>query len=334
MSLSNDDFDVAEKLMWISQRLNGIVDLPVVVLGRPANLLIILYFVQLKSLNKWASSLFLVGSIISGQLVLFALIPRIIFGLTGNDPTNNSLFLCKTRLFIGYSCSGFSISCTCLNAIDQYLLSCPQVSRHRLLTRRRAYYTLLFLALFWLIAYLPHTIFYTLIPLTNETFTCVNTNSIYGIYVTYFALIVYSVFPVIVLTLFSLLILINVRRFRHIRQQSSILQKSVRRMTIAFIIIIYLAALPTSINQLYMISTHYFNKSRLQISIEYLILTILSLLVYSSYGATYYMFILISFSFRQKNKKVLCKFFNYFHAHNRRDRVEPQPIPRPPDLIL
>jgi len=328
MSLSTIDSDVAEKLIWISQSLNGIVGLPILVLGSPANLLIIFYFLQFNSLNKWTSSLFLVGSIISGQLVLYALIPRIIFGLTGNDPTNSSIFLCKIRLFIAYSCSGFSISCTCLNAIDQYLISSPQVSRHRLLTQRRAYYILLILALFWLIAYFPHIIFYNLIPLTNQTFTCVNTNSIYGIYVSYFSLIAYSILPVIVLILFSCLILINIRRFRHIRQQVNNLQRSVMRMMIAFIILICLSTFPISISQLYMISTRYFEKSRLQISIEYFILTILSLFVYLSYGATYYMFILISFPFREKNKRILKNFFHCFHLHNRRDRVVPQQIPR------
>ena len=327
MSSTATDADSAQTLLSIAQNLNGIIGLLIIIFGVPANFFAVLFIFQVQSWKKVTSAVVLFACILSNQCILIFLIPRVYFGWTGIDPTNSSLFLCKTRLFIAYSCSGFSISCICFIGIDQYLLSCPQAYRHRILTPRRTKLVLFSFSIFWLTAYIPHTIFYTLVSSFNGTVSCVNINSNYTTYVAYFSLICYAIFPVIILLLLTLFILRNLHRFDHIRRRRSALQNSVTRVMTILIIIVLMSTLPTSINQLYMLITRFYVKSRLRLAVEYLILTILSLIVYLSYCPPLFVFIFGSNFFRERTKRIIAGMFTHLRLclrlHTRNGRIEP-----------
>ncbi|UJR24034.1 hypothetical protein I4U23_026999 [Adineta vaga] len=123
----SEDIHHTTVLLNLSQNLYGWGSLIIFIIGTFGNLLDIILFIHLESLNTLASSLFLLASFIGSQCVMLtATLLRIIFGLTGYDPLFSSLFLCKLRWMIGPASGAFSLTCVCLAAVDRYILARSQ----------------------------------------------------------------------------------------------------------------------------------------------------------------------------------------------------------------
>ncbi|CAF3388979.1 unnamed protein product, partial [Rotaria sp. Silwood2] len=143
------DADNTATLLQISQILYGWGSLIIFFIGTFGNILDIILFIRLESLNALASSLFLLASFIGSQCVMLtATLLRVIFGLTGYDPLFSSLFLCKARWMVGPASGAFSLTCVSLAAADRYIVVRSQYRTK--ITLNQARLAIILAAIFWL----------------------------------------------------------------------------------------------------------------------------------------------------------------------------------------
>jgi len=119
MNSTADSIEIIQ-LQAASQIVYGPIGLVIFVIGTFGNLINIISFARLESLNTLASSFFLFASFVGSQMVLTTgLLTRVIQGLTGVDLLFISLFICKARWMVRTTSGTFSLTCVCFAAIDR-----------------------------------------------------------------------------------------------------------------------------------------------------------------------------------------------------------------------
>jgi hypothetical protein len=289
-------------LQSIPQTLYNSVGLALFIIGTIGNLLDIISFSRLESLNTLASSLFLLASFSSSQVVLITgLLSRIIIGLTGNNSLFNSLFVCKARSMVKIASVTFTMTCVCLAAIDRYFHSCLDLRRQRWITLKQTRLTIVIIALVCLVGFSPYAVFYT-VPTESS---CSVVNPIFAYFQPCLALLFYNLGPLIVLTIICILTWQNLGQ-----QVTFYLRGNVRsydqvtRMVIAQIIVIFVTTFPAIIWQIYTIATQAISKSSLRLAQEAIINAVVILPAYCPYTIMFYVYLTISPVFRRNVKSL------------------------------
>ena len=257
-------------LLQTTQVLYGWGSLIIFLIGTLGNVLDIISFIRLESLNTLASSLFLLASFIGSEgVMLTATLLRTIFGLTGYDPLFASLFLCKFRWIVGPACGAFALTCVSLAGVDRYILARTQ--NRTKMTLNQARLAIILAAIFWLGFFSMYAVFY--VAPTSRSCQLVNPTMITVMpFVSFF---VYSVIPITVLSVLCFLIWhtlgqlpgADLRGGRRLNDQ-------VTRMIIAQIIVVIVTSFPSAVYSVYTISTRTVIKDSWRLAVENLINTV------------------------------------------------------------
>ncbi|CAF3334783.1 unnamed protein product [Rotaria sp. Silwood2] len=297
----------AVTLLQISQNLYGWASLVIFFIGTFGNVLDMILFVRLDSLNTLASSLFLFASFIGSQCVMLTgTLLRIIFGLTGYDPLFASIFLCKARWMIGPASGAFSLTCVSLAAVDRYLLARSQYRSKMTLNQARC--AIVFAAIVWLGLFSIYAIYF--IAPTSGSCRLVDPIMIQSMpFISFF---VYSVIPITVLSILCFMIWHTLGQlpgtYLHGGHR---LHDQITRMIIAQIIVIIITSLPSAIFSVYTISTRTVYKSSLRLAQETLINTVCVLIGFLTHAIMFYVYLIASPNFYQNVKIMFRVAYDY-----------------------
>jgi hypothetical protein len=299
------DVELTATLVLLSQDLYGWGSLIIFLIGTFGNLLDIILFIRLESLNTLASSLFLLASFIGSQCVMLtATLLRIIYGLTRYDPLFASLFLCKARWMIGPASGAFSLTCVGLAAIDRYILIRSQYRNK--ITLNQARLIIIIAAMFWLAFFSMYAVYFV----APAPFTCQLVNPVMIQLMPFVSFFVYSVIPISALSFLCYLI------WHTLGQQPTTflhggnrLHDQVTRMIISQIIVVILTSFPSACYSVYTISTRTVSKNSLRLAIEALVNTVCVLIGFLTHAIMFYVYLMASSNFR-RNAKIMFGVFN------------------------
>ncbi|CAF1638437.1 unnamed protein product [Adineta ricciae] len=242
---------------------------------------------------------FLVGSIDNIVYILINLIARIVAARYDIDLTRTSIVWCKSRAFLAASLSPISFTCSCVAAIDQFLVTSQNVNLRRCSNIKLAYRIVIGIIGFWSIHGIFAPVFYNI-----TTVRCASTNAIYAIYSTIYVTIVITTIPVVIMIVFGGLTYRNIRLTRVPAQQHA--DRQLLRMILFQILLISLSILPYGINSTYRLITSTNPKSTDQQLRETFVTTVVTLVTYFYFSGSCYIFLLSSTRFRQTVKKQIC----------------------------
>ncbi|CAF3899645.1 unnamed protein product [Adineta steineri] len=142
----------------------------------------------------------------------------------------------------------------------------------------------------------------------NSSNVCANYNVIwetYYIYVNYWFF--YTTVPLVVVTVFGTLAYRNMRTLANTRQLQGA-DRQLTHMILGQIILIIISVLPEAIFYAYSTASVSLNKTVEQAGIEYFIFNIVDSLAAITYGSSFYVFLIVSKTFRQQVKHCFCYF--------------------------
>jgi hypothetical protein len=285
-------------LSQISQVLYGWGSLIIFFIGTFGNILDIISFTRLESLNTLASSLFLLASFVGSQCVMLtATLLRIVFGLSGYDPLFASLFICKARWMMGPASGAFSLTCVSLAAVDRYISVRSQYRSKMTLNQARL--AIILAAIFWLGFFSIYAVFFVA-PIPGS---CRLVDPIMVQMMPFISFFVYSVIPITVLSVLCRLIWHTLGQlpltYLHGGHRS---HDQIARMIIAQIIVVIVTSLPSATYSLYTISTRTVTKSSWRLALENLINTVCVLIGFLTHAIMFYVYLIASPNFRQNVK--------------------------------
>jgi hypothetical protein len=316
------DVETTATLLRISQNLYGWGSLIIFFIGTFGNLLDIILFIRLESLNTLASSLFLLASFIGSQSVMLtATLLRIIFGLTGYDPLFASLFLCKARWMVGPASGAFSLTCVSLAAVDRYILI--RTHYRTKITLNQARLLIIFAASFWLGFFSIYAVYF----IAPTPGSCRLVNPIMIQLMPFISFFVYSAIPITVLSVLCILIW-------HILGQLPVtylhggnrLHDQVTRMIIAQIVVVIVTSCPSAVYSLYTISTSTVSRSAWRSALETLVNTVCVLIGFLTHAIMFYVYLIASPHFRQNAKIMFRVGYDRIALLIARLRANPQAI--------
>jgi hypothetical protein len=162
------------------------------IFGIPGEILNIIVFVSLKTFRESTCAFYLITMSFFniGQLLCGSLFRFVTSGY-GIDWTIMSVFWCKFRTYILQVCGLTSMTCLCLATIDQYFATCSRPRWQQWSNIKLVRYTTAITIIFWSIFAILYAVYYDIIisPVTGNL-TCMNTNSAFDRYNSYFHRIV------------------------------------------------------------------------------------------------------------------------------------------------
>ena len=285
------DYAEASRIILLS------VGVPMFIAGIINNILNLLTFVFIPQFNKPSNSIFLLASFLGSQVNLItAFLPQLIHRISESDPLSHSVILCKLRWFLGPLSRTFALHCICFAAINQYLLTSRSVRLRQLMTRRRAALTSLIVLGYETGLSIPSTLFYTHFTSSANITTCTSKDPTFAVYTAHLAIVTYSLIPIIVLSICSILTWRNLRS-NLVRQRD--LEQSLARMLLAQIVMILLTSIANVINQMYFFYTRTVPKTSLRLAQESVASSIFTLFGFSAHSISFYVYALASKAFRQ-----------------------------------
>lgn len=230
---------------------------------------------------------FLVGSIDNIAYILINLIARIIAARYDIDLTRTSIVWCKARAFFAASLSPISFTCSCVAAVDQFLVTSQNVNLRQYSSIKFAYRIVIVVIGFWSIHGIFAPVFYNITAVR-----CASTNGVYAIYSTIYVTIIITTIPVVIMIIFGTFTYRNIRLTRVPVQRHA--DRQLLRMTLFQILLISVSILPYGINSTYRLITSNNPKSADQQVIESFITTVVTLV-------TYFFFCVRIFCFSEKS---------------------------------
>ncbi|UJR18193.1 hypothetical protein I4U23_005094 [Adineta vaga] len=275
------------------------------IIGIIGNSINILMFSSFPQFNKGSTSVFLLFSFLGSQTTLLTgLLPQIVHRFSGTDPLATYVILCKLRWYIGLGSATVALHCLTLAAVNQYLLTSRNIQHHRLINRRRAFIISFFVIVYTLGLLSPYFIYYTHIPNSINMTQCDVDNTIAASYNAYITLIIYSIGPIIILSIFSFFTWWNIRNklVRHLT-----IEQSLTRLVFAQITMVLLASVGFGVRRTYSLYTLNMQKSALQIAQENVATNAFTLFSFIVYSFSFLTFFFSSKVFRQNLLSSLLK---------------------------
>ncbi|CAF3410579.1 unnamed protein product [Rotaria sp. Silwood2] len=248
--------------------------------------------------------MYLAGASVGEQLTIIGLIvPQAMGYATGQDFRGVSSSFCKISSFLYTGGGVFALVCLYLGAIHRYLQTCRSVTKRQWMTLKKARLLFYCAVLISIILGLPFGIFRSAIP-SSKTCDCINAT--FAHFSFYFYAIVGTVSPIVLWSSFGYLTWRNVRQTR-LRQvlyrTSNDIAQQVTRMIVIQTTTIVVSILPGAALNLYAVLMQ--KDSLLNTPIEQFILTIAQILVYTDSCTAFYLYLIVSPTFRRSVKEML-----------------------------
>ncbi|CAF2990296.1 unnamed protein product [Rotaria sp. Silwood2] len=296
-------------------------------LGNIGNILTIAVFCQSGQLKSSCSLYLLFMTICNFICLNFGTIPNI-YTLDHIDIASQYLWACRIQFYIRHAFYQMMRTYKVLACIDRYA-SCSMNSHIRSFSRRKmAIYIIIGSAVCWLLI----TIFFSWMR-TIENGSCNIFDNVYSMIYAVYHMISAGIIPPSLIAIFTVLVIRNLKQVRTRVQpngrhtenikSTSFLRKRDRdliKMIFAEVIFYVLNTMPFSIYLIYRLIARSLIKSQEQKQIESFITYMLqSFILYFDTAVPFYIYILISSSFRTQLKRVLIKFYAFITRKRIRD---------------
>ncbi|CAF4239852.1 unnamed protein product [Rotaria sp. Silwood2] len=279
--------------------------------GSIGNLLTISTFVGLKNYRSLPSSTFLAGSALGEQLVLLSsAFPDSLTYMSGYDFYGTSVSMCKSTSFLYFAGGVIALTCMYLAAIDRYSQTCRSAARREWMTLYTAR-LLVFLAILVSSGIsVPFAIYRNVTP---DYQLCQYVNSIFKRIASLMYAIVGVPMPIILLSVFGFLTWHNLKassQHQRSRLVTHQLNQQVARMILIQTSMVVVSVLPASLLQAYFLTTGKGSQG-VTVADKFLLCTT-QLLLYAHSCASFYVYLLVSPTFRRRVKIMLC--LKQFHS--------------------
>lgn len=250
-----------------------------------------------------------------------AVIP-IIYALNHPNPLSYSLLFCKLQYYLRHAFSQSMRSFLVLACADRYA-TCNNRARTRLFSRYQIAIRIIpFVIVFWLILAIFPTMLYSI---TDGVYDAIHgvPDIMYSVYI----LIALGIFPTVSMITFGLLLAANLKGIRGRVQPmqgsintTNILRKHDRdmlKMLLIELIVYTFTTLPNTVVLMYRLLTQSTIKSSDGQQIESFIFYLTRIfLLYLNNGLSFWIYLLISRSFRLELKNLILKFWSFIRKEN------------------
>jgi len=281
----------------------------VMTLGNIGNIFIMILFSRQR---HNACSIYILNlAIINNLYLTFNSLARII-SYDFRNKTIGALAYCKIRSYLSGSLGGTAKTVIVLACIDRYMMTSTHTNFRAFSTPKRAQYLIFFSFIFWLIAgcHIP-------IMTTISNGQCIP-SGVYSAILSIYIIISIALFPPITSGIFSYLTYRNMRqrnlRVQAFKHNTNDVNIPIRRrdrdlliLVISELILYAVTTIPYPLIFSETIISRYIipNKSVQYSQIEALIFTIVYLLVNVNHGASFYVYLVLSKSFRRDWKQLI-----------------------------
>ncbi|CAF1233300.1 unnamed protein product [Rotaria sp. Silwood1] len=286
--------------------LNRYLSIIIYLFGTIGNILNILILSQRKFRSNSCAFLFLISSIASLIAIISGLTNRVISGWT-IDIAYTTTWLCKFRAMILFTSRMIALWLISFATIDRWLLSCVNIHRRQMRTLKNAQRCTIIIIICSILLNAP-SIFCFEANLIETPVECYGKTAICRIYTDMLYACGSILIPSLIMTYFSMMIILNVRGTRrrieifhisinHIRRQRRTKKKDRQLLIMLLVQVIFIVILtfPQAIQKLYSTITLTFYdslKSTLQITIEEFIFNFVVNLTYLASGLPFYIYTL------------------------------------------
>ncbi|CAF1567885.1 unnamed protein product [Adineta steineri] len=286
---------IAQQLMIYGGIFEGVVGL----IGNGINILV---FSSVQQYRRTPTGFyFLIASVFNISYLIINLPFRILIAGFGNDITTTSLLYCKIRPFFLTTLCLISLNCSCLATIDQFFTTSQNAWIRNLSSIKWSHRIIVFVILIWCLHGIPFLIYFNISPITH---LCISTSTHLAIYFpAIYILTLNCVIPAAIMILFGYLAYNNIQKTRVLVQHQ--VDRQLTRMVLINVLLVITSYVPYGIDNSYLLITSDFIKDKNRLLLENLFGVIVSLLCYSYFAASCYMFLISSSRFRREVKEKL-----------------------------
>ncbi|CAF2063106.1 unnamed protein product [Rotaria magnacalcarata] len=320
---------VATSILLVSKYLAIYGYSLIAIVGCIGNAWNILIFTSSKSIRHNQCGFYLITTSISDCCLLLVVLPFRISELAfETDVTRLSEFWCKFRPMLTYTLALISLSSVCFAAIDQYLSTNHHVWIRQISTLKLAHRLVYGALIIWTIYDSIFLIFFRLHP----TLGCIIENVAFSQYYSFFHFIILnSVMPIAISSLFSLLAYMNVRRIVQLRVQPIRRQrdKQLTAMVLAKVALLVVTVLPSVIIRIYILNSKIDENDYIRATVDQFISSVGYALFYTNSALTFYLFLIVSSRFRRRliyMYAVMKQFGKRCYKSHQDNQVAPEPI--------
>ncbi len=212
--MSNSTNDLITNLNNAAFWINRISPIITIVLGTFGNFFNIIIFTRRPLRTNPCSMYFLAGSIVNCAVMYVALLTRYLATSWNIDPSATNIVWCKVRYFLIYPFLSLALWFIVLASIDRYLSSSHDVRHRQLSTMSIARKLIIIITVFMFLINM-HVLFFARIDTTGGTPSCTIFPNDYLVFFNIFVPIISCILPVILMSIFGILTIFNVRMSRN-----------------------------------------------------------------------------------------------------------------------
>ncbi|CAF1137493.1 unnamed protein product [Didymodactylos carnosus] len=281
-----------------------------------------------RSLRSNPCSICFLASTFADLFIVFISIPvRFLTAGYNIDPTLLSVATCRIQYYTFWLSRALSSWYIALASIDRYLSSSISARIRRWSSKQIAYLTIAVVTTTISLSYI-HVLIYFTINVTRDkygnvtSFSCNGENGFYRTFAAFFHLTCYTIIPPLLMLVFGLLTLNNIRQQSHLvlpstqtRATTKFANKQNRKtdrqlflMLFLQVICIFLSTTPLSAQQLYSTLTASFVKDAFKMAQDSLFLAVVGNIAFIAHCSPFYLFTLAGAIFRRELKNLFFKF--------------------------
>ena len=174
-----------------------------------------------KNLRKTPCAIYLVAFNASNFFLIFT---TILLATLANgydiNPASYNLSLCRFRTYTTFVFEVLGPSYLILASVDRVLFTSRNALTRQRSTRRLAYTSIIFITVFWVLLHIHALILTDILQLRPGSSSCSRRNSLYNMIMIYYSLAIKNIFIPLLMLVFGLWAVKNVRGITHVRAPS------------------------------------------------------------------------------------------------------------------
>jgi hypothetical protein len=294
----------ATTLRVVTLWLNYVVAIPFIVLGIVGAILTVVIFSKQRSFWRNTSITYLLaGAAMTGFHLPTIYSQSILVHGFGLGLFNTNEIACREHNYLLYMTTVAAISFPCWASFDQYASTSRDANfRNRWRSIRFVRWAIIGTLIFWTTVYLPIIFVSGIVD-----GVCVLQNGRYTQFNTYLLTpFVYSIGPLVIMTVFTLGTVRNLRTAHGLNQQGD-LAKQVRRMLIPQLVVLGISGIPFGFEGIYLDLSSGITKDDFRLALEDFFSQIILLLFHCNYVCTFYIYLCMSKEVRRAFKNLILK---------------------------
>jgi hypothetical protein len=323
------DNDIIYTLNRILSVISELIPIILLIIGTFGHLCNLIIFSK-KAQRSNPTSLYFLSTTISNLISLYiGMFTRLLQDALNINLINTNISFCKIRSFFLYVSLGLSNWFILLATIDRYLISSNDNNRRQLSTLKNAYRSIAFLTISFSLCFCHIFILYDI-----QSSSCYPQYGSYRIFNDVQILIQVSLLPPILMTLFGILTIRNIRAVQrriantmNTRMRQRDIQLS--KMLLLQVIIIVVCSFPFAISQLTTTMTLTSFKTPLRLAVENFISQIGRYLSYFNCSISFYLYTLAGSQFRLEIRRVINRVSMFMCQRRILERTQIGIDPRP-----